>query len=416
MRKTLERVRKTGTYNAATDICEIVYQLILSVKNNNEADFGFNLSKISRTTGTVLIGQIDVSRVTLDRVLTMMGDYSLHDWGVDGRGDFFFLPRDVGVTKTLFDGYDFSQIKIKEDMGTVRNTLVLKRQQPTGSGELGYTIGAQVSDSNSIAKYGIRPDEITVPSMFTDYECEEYGAVLIASLKDPQENIEINGIPIRTAYDVLPRGLHRIIGDFQDMTEIVQECEDASTATLFGDGDMSVAVSTSNIHDGAGSFRIRHEDAQNQRVELSCDVSGVLKKLTVWIYASRLGDNYRIGVGNSAWNDLVFDFKTGVVGRFYPLTFDVSSLSRIQSVSLQVLDAPISLSDAPLIEIYLDSITVSKDGHPVYEKEAEREQYTFAGNKRTIDADYGPVPARLENYIKNVFKIQKELEAGVDEQ
>lgn len=416
LRKTLERLRKTGTYSAATDVGEVVYQLILSAKNNNEIDFGFNIGKINRTTGTVLIGQIDVSRVTLDRVLDMMAKYSLHDWGVDGRGDFFFLARDIGVTKTLFDGYDFSQIKIKEDLGSVRNSLVLKRQKPSGSGELGYTIGAQVSDAISISKYGVRPEDIVVPSLFTDYECEEYGAVLIDELKDPQINIELKGLPIRTENDVLPRGKHRIVCEFTEHSETVHDCESLTDTVLYGDGDMQVTVSTTQIHDGAGSFRILHEQAQNQRFQMPCDVSGSLKKLTVWVYASRLGDTYRIGVGNAAWDDLTFDFKIGVVGRFYPVTFDVSSLSRIQLISIQVIDEPDSVSDSPLIEIYLDSISVTKDGHPTYEVEAEREIYTFSGTKRTIDVDYGPVPARLENYIKNVLKIQKELEAGVDDQ
>ncbi len=416
MRKTIERVRKTGTFSAATDVGEVVYQLILSAKNSNEIDFGFNIGKINRTTGTVLIGQIDVSRVTLDRVLDMMGKYSLHDWGVDGRGDFFFLSRGIGVTKTFFDGYDFSQIKIKEDLDSVRNSLVLKRQKPTGSGELGYTIGAQVSDSISIAKYGVRPEDIVVPSLFTDYECEEYGAVLIDELKDPKINIELNGLPIRTANDVLPRGEHRIVCGFAEFSEVVHECEDLTDTIISGDGDMQVAVSTTQIHDGAGAFRILHEQAQSQRFQMPCDVSGSLHSLTVWVYASRLGDTYRIGVGNSSWDEQTFDFKIGVVGRYYPVTFDVSSLSRIQLISIQVMDAPDSLSDSPLIELYLDSISVLKTGYPSYEVEAEREQYTFSAAKRTIDVDYGPVPARLETYVKNVLKIQKELEAGVDDQ
>lgn len=416
LRKTLERVRKTGTYSAATDVGEVVYQLILSAKNNNEIDFGLNIGKINRTTGTVLIGQIDVSRVTLDRVLDMMGKYSLHDWGIDGRGDFFFLSRDIGVTKTFFDGYDFSQIKIKEDLDSVRNSLVLKRQKPTGSGELGYTIGAQVSDAISISKYGVRAEDIVVPSLFTDYECEEYGAVLIDELKDPKINIELNGLPIRTENDLLPRGEHRIVCDFTEFSETVHDCESLTDTVIYGDGDMQVTVSTSQIHDGAGSFKILHEQAQSQRFQMPCDVSGSLNQITVWVYASRLGDTYRIGVGDTSWDDLTFDFKVGVVGRFYPVTFDVSSLSRIQLVSIQVMDAPDSVSDSPLIELYLDSITVTKMGHPTYEVEAEREQYTFSGTKRTIDVDYGPVPARLENYIKNVLKIQKELEAGVDDQ
>lgn len=416
MRKTLERVRKTGTFTAATDVGEVVYQLVLSMRNNNEADFNFNIGKINRTTGTVLVGQIDVSRVTVDRVMDLMATYSLHDWGVDSRGDFFFLPREIGVTRTLFDGYDFSQMKVKEDLASVRNSIVLKRQQPTGSGELGYTIGAQVSDSTSIAKYGVRPQDITVPSMFTDYECEEYGAVLIEELKEPKVNVELNGIPIRTDNDVFGRGKIRIVSDFTEFSEVIHDCESLTDTVIHGTGDMTVSVSTAQIHDGSGAFRILHEQAQGQRFQMPVDVSGALKKLTVWIYASRLGDTYRIGVGNNAWDDLTFDVKIGVVGRFYPVTFDVSSLDRIQLVSIYVVDEPDSVSDSPLIEIYVDSISVTKDGHPDYEVETSKEQYTFSGTKRTIDLDCGPTPARLENYIVNVLKIQKELEAAVDEQ
>lgn len=417
LKKTLERVRRTGTFAATTDVGEVVYQLIVAARAANEGDFAFNPGKINRATGTVLIAQIDISRVTLDKALDMLAKYSLHDWGVDGKGEFFFLARDIGVTKTYFDGYDFSQINIKEDLTSVRNTLVIKRQQASGSGELGYTIGAQVSDANSIAKYGVRSEDLIVPSLFQDYECEEYGAVLIEELKDPKVNIELKGIPIRTAYDVLPRGKLRIVGDFTSYQTTINDCDDTSTTTLHGTGDMQVSVSTTNIHDGAGAFRILHEDAQDQRVEIECDeITGALQELTLWLYASRLGDNYRIGVGNTAWNDLYFDIKTAVVGRYYPLTFDVSSLSTINTVSIQVLDAPATPSDAPLIEIFLDNITVTKEGHPSYEVEAEREQYTFSAAKRTIDVDCGPVPDRLENYIKNVLKVQKELEAGIDRQ
>ena len=410
--RTLSRIRLDQTFTAGTDVGEVVYQLVLEAFEDGQFDFNFNPGKINRATGTVLVGNIQSSRATLDKVLDSMAELSGHDWDIDGRRDFFFRNRDIDVQRTYFDGYDFAKAAIKKDFNSIVNSAVIKRGKPSGSGELGYTIGAQRSDPTSIAKHGPQPKDFVVPSLFTDADCVQYADRVIADLKDPKINVKITGIPIRSADDFLEAGPIRVVGEFGEIIETLQECDDLDTTQIINTGDLATTVEEAIIHSGAASFKLLYGNAAGQRFQMQTDFSSRdWREITVWIYANRLAEAYRFHIGNAVYNEISFDFKIGVVGRFYPVTFNIenSDIERIRLLTLEIVN------DAPAnTVVYVDQVEAKRLGNPHYEQLPEREVYTFSATKRTLDLDCGPVPDTIESYLKSVIKVQRELSEGVE--
>lgn len=410
--RTLARVRKDQIFLAGTDVGEVVYQLILEAFEDGDCDFNFNPGKINRATGTVLVGNLQSSRAPLDKIFDSLGDLSNHDWDIDGRRDFFFRTRQGEIQKSYLDGYDFAKCQIKVDPTSIVNSATIKRGKPSGSGELGYTICSQRSNATSIAKHGPYPKDFIVPSLFTDADGDQLADRIIEELKDPKTNIKITGIPIRSPEDFLEAGPIRVVGEFGEITETIQECDDLDTTQVIGAGDLVTTFESAIIHSGAASFKLLYGNAAGQRFQMQTDFSSQdFKEIIWWIHASRLAEPFKIYIGDSVYNQIQFDFKVGVVGRYYPIRFNVenSGIERIRLLTFEIVNA------APAnTVVYIDSIEAKRMGNPHYTQLPEREVYTFSATKRTLDLDCGPVPDSIESYLKAVIKVQRELSEGVE--
>lgn len=412
LQEVLQFQTQPGLFPAGMDIGQVVYHTIANMlANQPDVDFKFNPGLINRATGTVLTGDVDLSLTHLDQVLQWLADASAHDWGVNANGDFFFLPRVTAVMKVFFDGYDFKTALVKEDLSSVVNSITIQRLAPVGTGQNGWTDAAYAKDTASISRWGPIEAIYQVPAYLSDHDAQAYANELLASgIGNPKINIQVTGIPVRTGFDALPRGVHRIVGNLTDITTSIQACDDLTTATLTGIvGDAQLFLDTEVIHTNDGSFRLDFTHANGARIQMQArDAGPAYQNVTIWLQVLQPG-KFTLAVGNVIWNEFTFSFAANIVNRFFPIVFDLSrtKLSAIKFISIVVnSDAGIATS------LWIDSITAKKKGYPSYEVIPARESYSFAANKRTIDVNYGPVVPPIESYVKNIQQIQQGLQAG----
>lgn len=408
---SLTRTRREGIFEAGTDMGEIVYIMIRALVDSNQVPFNFNPGKIARATGTVLISDANISRATTEKILNWIAGDSFCDWGVDSDFDFFFLPRREYISKVMFEGYDFEKSQLKLNPEAVRNAITLKRQKER---EPGWTFAAQAFDETSVAKFDVKQQDFTVPALIGDHDAERYAERLLDELKDAPYSIQLQNVILRDNSDPMPRGIHRVVASFQERDIVLQECDNLSTASMDGDvGDAILSLDRENLHDGAGAFKIAYKDAAGARLRMASDFDGQnLKTVTIWIQPRLAGLRFNLALGDVAWDERKFPFKTVLTNRFYPVTFNVADigLDKIKLITLEILDNAIEDT-----EVWIDSITANFSGNPSFEQESENERYKFGPGNSSLSVDYGPIPSRIQDYIKNILDMQKELEIAVDE-
>ncbi len=402
----LKQLNAFTTYPPGTDYGDIVRDLALNWIIPY-CPIMYNASKIE-TTGVVTGTTIELTKMTLDKVLSTFALSAGCYFGVDGDGELYFKVRSTETNKTFFCGYDFNEFRPSKNLDNVYNVITAQRQQGRGSGGVGWSIAGVYNDAPSIKKYGRRAYNLQLPGYFTDADADAAGNAFLAQHKEPKFSADVDGIPIRSGDDFFQLGNYRIIMPFAKFAEVYNDCDDASQWAKEGSGDLSIGENDQFIVYGSKSIALSWNAAFGDVAVLTQAINiGKIDKIKFYLRASKVGNYLRVGVGRTQWDENTTALGVVLAERFYGFEWDVSSLDlrEINKFGIEVLDS----GSNPSGTILIDRIEFYLAGYKYYTLEYQKAQYKIKPNEIAIDAQFGDVPSKMENYLAGLFAAQQDL-------
>lgn len=388
-------------FDSAQDVGEIVDAIV----QTQIAPFSFinyNPSKIDRTTGVFTANVIEPGKTKMSKFLDTMAKMAGCEWGVDGEGDFFFLPIEHALVRTFFVGYDLTNFKPKLNLQNVKNTIFVKRQQGKGSGGAGWAVQTIRSDLTSIAKYGKRELTFQAPGFFQDNDLNVIGDALLNDLKEPKYSATANGFRVTGELDFIKRGQHRFILPFDKYQHTWTEGELASEWTTSGSG-ITLSTNTTNFVFGASSVKGAFSTSSGSRIERVGSYSGKIQKVIIWIRSNTSGAFLTAGIGLSSWNQFSNVINIPQNDVFFAYEWDVSSfgITKIDRIGIQS-----NTNDA--FELFVDKIEFVVKGFPSYRMQSTKQTYSFEPGGADVTMEFDRVPSKMEDYINNILAIAEE--------
>lgn len=417
LREQMKQVRSETIKSGPADVGQTFRDLATQFVAGNTS-IRVSSSRIQNTTGTLHQNALDFTKDSVDKVfdaLSTMADAAgrSYNWYVDGDGLLNFQAEPLDVVKTFQVGVGtLIEFKPQQNVESVRNSVIVKRNAPSESGETGWTTSANspYNDLTSQAKYGFREDTFQVPGYFLDNEMDIVGNQLIADLSEPQENAKAV-IKIETVDDILSRGIYRFVSGRSEIASDIVDPDTAAGWSKFGSGDLSVGFSTTTIISGAGSLQLDYTSAVSDRAEYAVDpiLRTGIKTIQFWIRSAKAGQLLTFGVGESAWDENTKDVTIPGSSAWFPIVWDVSSLDpTIGCLAFRV-------DDPGAATIYIDRIQAVSNDNRHYLLRFTRGRYKWAPDTGLLcDAEFGPLTPDLEQYIKQLVKFDQQKDVTLE--
>lgn len=362
----------------------------------------YNVSKINTSTGVLTATEIEPGSAKITEFLDSLAKMSNHEWGVDGDGDFFFLPIETDVVKTFFIGYDINDFTPRLNLRDVKNTIFMQRQQGLGAGGAGWVVADILTDDTSIAKYGKRELRYQAPGFFGDDDLTLIGDRLLEDLKDPKYSAQANGLQVFGEAQFIQRGIHRFVLPFDQYPEIWDEVETLDDFATVGSG-ITLSEESSIFVLGAGGIRAECLTASGSRFELTKEFKGNIQKIRFWFRSSRLLGEITVGIGLTNWNEYTTKFACPVVDQFFSVEWDVSA-NNLKRITKFAIECPTDEAT----NFYLDQIDIVVNGFPYYKVKSVKQTYKFNPDNSSVSMEFDKVPSKMEDYINNILAIAEQ--------
>lgn len=365
----------------------------------------YNPSKIDTNTGVLTFNDIQPGQSKIPKFLDTLAEMGNCEWGVDGDGDFFFLPVETNVVKTYFIGYQLNEFTPQLNLKDVKNTIFLQRQNGVGSGGVGYVVDAILSDNTSIAKYGKKELKKQFPGFFSSTDMQTVGNQLLSDLKEPKNSASASGLQVSGEDDFVRRGIHRFILPFDTFPETYSEVEDAAEWDIFTNSGATVTVEddATLFVFGASSVKASFENANGSRIELRNNFRGKIQNLRVWVRSSRATNEFTLGCGLTNWNENTKPISFNNAQAFFNFDWDLSSenLDRIGVVGL-------GCNTDTATDIWIDKIEFVIKGFPYYKLKSSKQTYKFSPGENDVQMQFDRIPSKMEDYINNILALAEE--------
>ena len=376
-----------------------------------QTPINLNYAKINTTTGVILVNKLNFAKYKLDKIFDTLASMAQHSWGVDGDGDVYFIPAPKPTdkpVKTLFVGYDIQNFKPKFNIKDVRNTIVVQRKQGAGAGGAGWVVGGIYSDTSSIAKYKKREYNFQVPGFFEQEEIELIGKSILNEKKEPKFSGSADGYKIKNGFDFLEFGLYRFINKFNDYPIIFSDVDDASFWIKTGAGDLTTTNENNIMVIGSNSVKLSYVNGLNDELIYSNgSFKGSINKIRIFVRSTKIGQLITLGVGKTTAFEQFVKIDFPIQNIFYNFEWDVSGLpiTEINKIGIRIDDIDILTPT----NIYIDKIEFQITGHKYYKMPLTKSTYMFSSNKVSARIEFGTLPPKMENFLKNLFSTASEL-------
>lgn len=395
-------VMDIGTvFTAPQDVGQIVESIVLD-QIEPFSMVNYNVSKINTATGVLTATEIEPGSAKINEFLDSLAKMANHEWGVDGDGDFFFLPVETDVVKTFFIGYDINDFTPRLNLQNVKNTIFMQRQQGLGAGGAGWVVADILTDDTSVAKYGKRELRYQAPGFFGDDDLTLIGTRLLEDLKDPKYSAQVSGFQVFGEAQFIQRGIHRFILPFDQYPETWNEVEDVTEWTTVGSG-ITLSDESSIFVLGAGGIRAECLNASGSRFELDQEFKGNIQKIRFWFRSSRLLGEITVGIGLTNWDEYTTKFACPVVDQFFSVEWDVS-VNNLKRVTKFAIECPTDEAT----DFYLDQIDVVVNGFPYYKVKSVKQTYKFYPENSSVSMEFDRVPSKMEDYINNILALAEQ--------
>jgi len=377
----------------------------------------YDENKIYASAGVPLLDNIDTSKTPIGKALSILADQAKCRFGVDGDGDFFFVPYEDDPTAVYFVQKDFHGWEPKQNMDSVVNYWLLTRNGVRDSEKSGWTVGATREDVPSQKKNGFRRETKSFPGYWGDDTFNMVADNLIERSKDPEicavakhwivPSTGIRFIPIGRCYVVEPPAKNWTIFDDLDDSGIW-------TGPAVEDSDVLMW--------SANSIRIDHPGADSDSIEsevlddfttayLFKDLSfyGKVTKIAFYARATRIG---RIGVwgfGDSAWDEYGDNpIEIYNAGDFERQEIDIEALVPGGLSSLRYFGVQIQNENA--LSLYLDRIEIEVFGARWLNLQVTKVRTD--PKAKTIEVEFGTQPPSLPSFMRGLQAAESDLRFG----
>lgn len=390
---------------AGTDIGEIVNDIAL----NELPPFSpikYNEAKINQITGVVIVNDIDLSLAFIDKILDTLALMANHRWGVDGDGETYFEPVQGTLQRTFFVGFTINQFEPKLNLQEVKNSITVLRQEGKASGAAGWIVGGIFNDLTSVGKYGKKEENFQVPGFFDTDEVNLVGNGLLRDKAEPQISADAKGFIVQSQSDFLTRGEYRFILPINDYARIVSDVDDILEWQKIGVGDLVISMDTTKVVHGNSSLKMLFTAATNDRAEFTGNVKGAIQKVRFYIRSNRVGSFATVGIGLTNFNEHTVKLDLPVSDGSFLFEWDISSLNikEINKFAIQIDE-----DFGSPVELFVDKLEVIVTGFRLYRVPYEKATYKFSPNSSTANIQFGILPPKMENYLKNLFATAEEL-------
>lgn len=413
LRRYLDGLRADADFDSLQDVGEVIKTIFRDyvVGVDEAAPFSpvrYNESKIDTDAGVVLANTIELGKFTLRQVLDTLAQMASGRWGVDGDGETYFEQDNATPRRTFGVGYRINDFEPKIAYDTIKNAIIVQRQQGRGSGGAGWAVAGIYNDEASVKKYGRNELAYQIPGYFSDADADIIGGALRDSLSEPTFSADVEGLQILTDADYLERGFYRFIMPLAEYRETVADIDDAADFSIVGAGDLAATTDETfgNYVYSTAGVKLSFQNAANQRAELEFSALGIIKQIRFYIKSSVAGAFLTAGVGRYQWDENTTDVDVQVVDEFIPFVWDVSVLG-LQN--LGKFAVKVKANTASAVNVWIDKLDIVYRGHKTYTLALKRATYKFAPSGNTVNAEFGNLPPTLSNYVSGLLATSSEL-------
>jgi len=406
-RRWLEQLQPlVGVFDAGTDITEIMRSLVQGI--GNRAPIIYDEAKFDAATGTVIAADIDVTDKSLKSIFDFLAGLAqtkvyYYVWKVDEDGAIAWTRyvRDVFV-RTFYVGYDLFDFKPSKNFDTIKNTISGHREAEPGSGDSGFGVIGPANDTTSVAKYGRLELIQKIPGFISDADGETYLDALLADLAEPKYAATGKTL-LRTSDDLLPEGAPvRVVmpfGVFRDNLLPLDpaDIDEYSDFEITGTGDLTATADDTIFVFADGSIRFDFESAAGQVAIFPLDSKTPLRKIFLYMRATRNGTIARIGVGKDAWNERTAIVSLKTVGDFYPIVLDFTTdplFSGAGFFGVEILN-----DETTAQSLWIDKLDGEFIGNKTYKLILESATYDLSPTTGEVALKFGQPAASIVDYV-----------------
>jgi len=414
LREQLQNVRANTVVSGPADVGQTFSDLAVAFVSGNTS-IRISSGAIDRVTGKLHQGSLDLGKDSISRIFEALATMAsatgdAYNFWVDGSGLLNFGKEPVDLQGVLLVGYNLREFNPRRDVETVKNSIIVKRQKPAGSGETGWTVSSNSPYQNlpSQAKYGLRQETVQVPGYFLDNEADIIGNQIIADRAEPTDSASAT-IPIRNRDGVLTRGRYRFVTAKGVYASDIIDPDTAAGWSKFGSGDLLIGFSTSTLLSGSGALQLAYTSAQNDRAEygLATPIRAAVQKIRMYIRASRGGQYLTLGIGESVWNQHTKPIVIQSSNAWNLFEWDVSDLDPTIGV------IAVRVDEASANTVYVDRIQAVLSDNRHYDMRFTRAKYRWRANTGLeCTAEFGPLTPNLENYIRQLVRLDADRETA----
>lgn len=173
-----------------------VSAIVVDIARKIEKQIGltFNGNKIVNTSYNIT--KIEMDHVTAKEALKQLADFAIdYVYGVDQYRQLYFQPRDNEINEQarFWIGIHLNTYVPTWDVEKIVNHAYIKGGNVDNEGEQWL---AEVSDTESINKYGLQEAIWTLPSAYSESDAQKWGQSQMRKYKEPTKSAKVTGVKL----------------------------------------------------------------------------------------------------------------------------------------------------------------------------------------------------------------------------
>jgi hypothetical protein len=367
-----------------------------------------NTPHIEQTTGIVSGGLINIKNVDHKTYIETLDKYLLYRYriGFDNDG-LLFIKKYANEAKEVFiSSFNCFDIKLDYDYSTVRNTINVQRKSSEYG--VGSSIGASISDEQSVKQYGVKALNIEVGGFFSDTACVKIAESALFAYKQPRLKAKIGQMEYRK-YEI-------------DICKIVTSSNQLDTIS-YNYNNINLAQYTYNSPSTVSNDNGRTIVVDGVNKIYKCDLLNVrqLEKVILLFDKQFLNNNDKIIIdcyverfdkaiikinGQTFENEIDYDIVNNSINQIIlTYTNGIKSYTEIEFDFVDQVDATPSNS----YMLAIGNITISRNTNKVYEFPINQVTYNIEKGNYYVDIELDTESNTLDRFLATVKNSRDNL-------
>lgn len=396
-----KRIKMTKTY--ANKTMKFIIDDMIQNFLEPESRVIYNPSLIEPPDITILNFEIkkkDIQKTILRLLGIANWDYNNTQYitGVDVNRHFYFRPIDTDVTYSYYEGFQYQNPDVKEDLKKVINKVTVYRAK-SGSSDIEEV--ATVNDLDSQGRYGIMDQNITIPIFLDTQSAIKIAQFIIEKHKSPLISVKVKNL--ETENFPFPIEYYYINNKIDDYRKIIAEFELLAEWTI-NISQTIITTTTDKVLSGRKSFKcVTQNGSKDDYIEQEYDEEVNLPAfLDIWLAQLENEIALKIYIWDDKNNLISQNVIVKIVNDFHRQRIDVNVLDNIKKIRIEF----ISNNENTIYFDRLELITKSWLRHDLI---LDRIKYRLSRSKLLAEATYGNKVDTLVDKIKKIKDRQDDI-------